>query len=417
MKIEYFLRELNGWLSLDIEEYINLIFQQEEHKITKIESLLDFPIKIISEYDKRTSISKPECLISGNYVEVLIQQELNLASNHKREIKISFLDNDNNKRQYNFWARAKIVSYDSSNNILLLEYNDELILIDDMCKIRELSSLTKIGDDISLYYLKKISTSEYEKFKIQYENTQKKIDEEIKHLLHHNFNNIKSSLTLICPKEYVNNLPLLREFELKYESNNNEESFTEITSRSGRSEESYKNENRSKKPKNSKSTDIFINEEEILNQIHKYKFNQIFVYKSIFKKDAEKLMRNIIKKNNYYINIIDSEEFKIILYGNNEADFNEEKNIIQKEYKLEKLNIVQNIDKSEIINLANSMKVKYIYFDKKCLYLIGEEKSISSFKTMLKVKLMYTKEIQKSNRENERIQKKITDIKKEYKIN
>ena len=35
---------------------------------------------------------------------------------------------------------------------------------------------------------------------------------------------------------------------------------------------------------------------------------------------------------------------------------------------------------------------------------------------MLKVKLMYTKEIQKSNRENECIQKKITDIKKEYKI-
>ena len=127
-------------------------------------------------------------------------------------------------------------------------------------------------------------------------------------------------------------------------------------------------------------------------------------------------MKNVIKKNKYYINIIDSEEFKIILYGNNEADFNEEKNMLQKEYKLEELNIEQNIDKSEIINLAKNMKVKYIYFGEKCLYLIGAEKSISSFKTMLKVKLMYTKEIQKSNRENECIQKKITDIKKEYKI-
>lgn len=413
MKIEYFLRELNGWVSLDIEEYINLVFQQEDHKITKIKSLLHYPIKIISEYDKRTSISKPECLISGNYVEVLIQQELNLVSNDSREIKISFLHNDNNKRQYNFWARAKIVSYDSNNNILLLEYNDKLILIDDMCKIRELSSLATIGDDISLYYLKKISTSEYEKFKTQYENTQKQIDEEISHLLHHNFNNIKSSLTFICPKEYSDNLPFLREFELKNETYNYEESITGITSRSGKSEESDKYENKSK---NSKSFEIIFNEEEILNQIHKYKFNQIFVYKSIFKKDAERLMKNVIKNNKYYINIIDSEEFKIILYGNNEADFNEEKNMLQKEYKLEELNIEQNIDKSEIINLAKNMKVKYIYFGEKCLYLIGAEKSISSFKTMLKVKLMYTKEIQKSNRENECIQKKITDIKKEYKI-
>jgi hypothetical protein len=62
------------------------------------------------------------------------------------------------------------------------------------------------------------------------------------------------------------------------------------------------------------------------------------------------------------------------------------------------------------------MKVKYIYFGKKTLYLVGDEKSINNIRTMLKVKSMYSKEIQKSNREVQNIQKKLTDIKKEYKI-
>ena len=154
----------------------------------------------------------------------------------------------------------------------------------------------------------------------------------------------------------------------------------------------------------------------MLNQISKYEFKQIFIYKSIFKKDAEKIMKSIIKKNKYLIINIDSEEFKIIIYGNNEADFNEEKKILEKQYKPELLDIEQTINKSEIIELTNRIKVKFIYFGKKTLYLVGDENSINSIRTMLKVKSMYSKEIQKSNREVQKIQKKLTDIKKEYKI-
>ena len=69
-----------------------------------------------------------------------------------------------------------------------------------------------------------------------------------------------------------------------------------------------------------------------------------------------------------------------------------------------------------MMELANEMKVKCIYFVKKSIYLIGDEKSINNFKALLKVKSMYTKEIQKSNRESQNIQKKLNDIKKEYKI-
>lgn len=415
MKIEYFLQELNGWLSLDIEEYINIIFKQEDLKINQIKSLVHFPIKIISDNNKITNDSKPECLTSGNYVEVLLQKELNLICNNKKQIKLSLKD-ENIKKIYNLWARAKIVSYESSSNILLLEYDDELLLIDDMNAIRSLSKVTTIEEDISIYYLKKITNSEYEKFKIEYENAKNDIDEEIKHLLYHTFNNIKSSLIFICPKTYISNVSYLKEFANKYESSNYEESNTGITSRSGRSEESDKIEINSRKSKNSKISDNIINEEEMLNQISKYEFKQIFIYKSIFKKDAEKIMKSIIKKNKYLIINIDSEEFKIIIYGNNESDFNEEKKILEKQYKPELLDIEQTINKSEIIELTNRIKVKFIYFGKKTLYLVGDEKSINSIRTMLKVKSMYSKEIQKSNREVQKIQKKLTDIKKEYKI-
>ncbi len=415
MKFEYFLQELNGWLSLDIEEYINLVFRQEELKINKIKSLVNVPIKIISENNRRNNDSKPENLISGNYVEVLIQKELNLICNNKKKIKLAVKDG-RNKKQYNLWARAKIVSYDSRRKMTLLEYDDEVLLIDDMCKIRPLSKLASLEDDISIYYLKKITTSEYEKFKKEFENVQKIIDEEIKYLLYHSFNNIKSSLIFICPKSYINNIPFLKQFENKYELSNYEESITGITSRSGISEESDKIDIKSRKSKKSKGSDFILNEEEMLNQINKYEFKHIFHYKSIFKKDVEKIMKSIIKKNKYYVINIDSEEFKIILYGNNEADFNEEKIIIEKEYKQERLDIEHITNKSEMMELANEMKVKCIYFVKKSIYLIGDEKSLNNFKAVLKVKSMYKKEIQKSNRESQNIQKKLNDIKKEYKI-
>ena len=415
MKFEYFLQELNGWLSLDIEEYINLIFRQEELKINKIKSLVNVPIKIISENNKRNNDSKPENLISGNYVEVLIQKELNLICNNKKKIKLAVKEG-RNKKQYNLWARAKIVSYDSRSKITLLEYDDEVLLIDDMCKMRPLSKLASLEDDICIYYLKKISTSEYEKFKKEFENVQNDIDEEIKYLLYHSFNNIKSSLIVICPKTYINNIPSLKQFENKYELSNYEESITGITSRSGISEESDKIDIKSRRSKKSKGSDFIFNEEEMLNQINKYEFKHIFYYKSIFKKDAEKIMKSIIKKNKYYIININSEEFKIILYGNNEADFNEEKVMIEKECKQERLDIEHIMNKSEMMELANEMKVKCIYFVKKNIYLIGDEKSINNFKAVLKVKSMYTKEIQKSNRESQNIQKKLNDIKKEYKI-
>lgn len=408
MKIEYYLSEIYAWLLFDIEDYINLIFKQEDQKIKKIKSLNHLPIKIILENEEITKEKLlPENLISGNYVEVFLQQELSLIGNTQKKGKISLISNENNRRPYDIWARAKIVSYDSINNILFLEYNEQLILIEDMNKIRPLSEQKKLKEDIGIFHIKKISNSEYEKFKSEYEKFKSEIEEEKQCFLYHNFNSIKSSLLFILPKRNFKNLLSIKELEEKYSNNEETNTNSGFSSRSGKSEESDKIKNFGK---------IYDEEDDILNQINKYKYTRTFVYKSYFKKDAEKILKTLIIKNKYYISLIDSEEFKIIIYGNDENDFNEEKNILEKEYKAYELKVDININKTELTDFAGKTKIKNIYFGKKIVYLIGEDKYISSFKAFISMKMMYSKEIQKSCKEKENIEKKLTNIKKEYKI-
>ena len=412
MKIEYFLKELNGWMCLTIGEYIDIIFRHEEARIKIIKSLKNIPIKILPDKEITSEIMKPEYLISGNYVEFLLKKELNLISNNSNKLSISTL-NENKKRQYDVWARAKIISYDNTNDLLLLEYNEELYLIDDMNNIRQLSKVTKLEEDIYIYYIKKLSNAEYDQFKYEYDNVEYQIEEEneeIQYLIYQNFNTITSSLLCVFPKKEINNFPILTELENKYKYQNFEESITNsgITSRSGKSEESDKNI--------SKKSNIFIDEEYMLNLINNHEFKESFIFKAFFKKDAEKNMKTFFKKAKYYITGIDGDEFKIIIYGNNENDFNEAKNHFEKEFNSKEISIDANINQNEIIDIANSAKVKYIYFDKKLLYLIGEEKPISNFETIFNMNIMYSKEIQKSYKENENIQKQLTDFKKEYKL-
>ena len=86
MRIEYFLREINGWICLDIEEYINLSLKIDDSKIKKIESLNDIPIKLILDNDEsfeKTNLEND--YISGNYVEILIKKELNLTLKNKKK--------------------------------------------------------------------------------------------------------------------------------------------------------------------------------------------------------------------------------------------------------------------------------------------------------------------------------------------
>ena len=419
MRIEYFLREINGWICLDIEEYINLSLKIDDSKIKKIESLNDIPIKLILDNDEsfeKTNLEND--YISGNYVEVLIKKELNLTLKNKKKIIITTSNKENNKKIYEVWARAKIIDY--TNNILFLQYDDEeLELIDDdnTHTIRPLSKPKILENDISITYIKKITNTEYDKFKLEYEILESKIEEEKKCLLYQHFDPIKSSLLFVCPKSEINNFIFLKEIEdkYKYKYYNNDDTNTNscITSRSGRSEESDKYENKSRLFKNS---NIIFDEDYILNEINKYENKKSFVYNSVFQKDAEKDLKNIIKKNKYYIVNLDSDEFKIIIYGNNKNDFNEEINYFDKEYKSQEIKIDSSIDIKEMNDSAKATNIKYIYFGKQFIYLIGEEKSIFNFQAVINMNEMYSKEIQKSCRQKYNIQKQLNDFKKQYKI-
>ena len=101
----------------------------------------------------------------------------------------------------------------------------------------------------------------------------------------------------------------------------------------GNSEENNSRSNNIEKSDKNKKSNGLNGEEDILNEINKFQYKKTFAYKSFFKKDSEKILKSIIKKNQYFISVLDSEEFKIIIYGNDEKDFNEEKGVLEKEYK------------------------------------------------------------------------------------
>lgn len=417
--MEYYLREISAWICLDIAEFIYLFVKIDDSKIKKIKSLNNTPIRII--YDNNVSFEKInlERYISGNYVEVLIKKELNLTVKSEKKLIIATSYIENNTKIYEIWAQAKIISYDSINNILFLEYNEELILIDDDItnKIRPLSKPKILENDLSIYYIKKITNNEYNKFKLEYEILESKIEEEKKYLLYQNFDPIKSSLLFVCPKCEISNFIYLKEFEDKYKykclNNDDTNANSCITSRSGRSEESDKYENKSRLSKNS---NIIFDEDYVLNEINKYDYKKSFVYNSLFQKDAEKDLKNIIKKNKFYIIFLDSEEFKIIIYGNNEKDFNEEINYFDKEYKSQEIKIESEINIKEMTDSAKAANIKYIYFAKQFIYLIGEEKSISNFQAVINMNEMYWKELQKSYKEKDDIQKQLSNFKRQHKI-
>ena len=407
MRIEYFLPQFNGWLCLNIDDIINLFFKQDDLKIKKI--ALNSQINIIL----KDEFSNPENIISGNYVEVVLQKELNLKAHNLKEMNISISNDNNNKNNYNIWVVAKIISYDFKNNILLLEYDDELIPIDDMNKIRPLSEVKCLEEEILIYYIKRVSNKEYEKLREEFEILIKEVVEEKKYLYYQNLDFIKSSLFCFFPKNNINNFNAIKEIENKYELLNFDDEITNGNTNSIITSRSEESENKSRK---SKISNFLVDDEEILNEISKYEFKQIFLYKSLFKKDAEIILKDIIKKNKFHINTIDTDEFKIIIYGKNDKEFKEEKSMLEKGYVAKELNIDSSMNKNEMNELALSSNVKYIYFEKNYIYLIGEEKNISNFEAVYNMNAMYYKEIQKNNKEKKKIQRQITDIKKEYKI-
>ena len=422
-EFEYFIPELNGWIYLTLETYFSLLILQEDSSFIKIKIPKNLPL---SPKDSIIKTVSSEILIPGNFIEVKITQELSLECNPKNgRIQLSS-EKLKPGLNYDIWYRGKIISYDENSKLLFVEINDNIEIIDNMEMIRPLKEIKYTKNDLLAYFVKQILNKEFETIK---NDIEKKCEENNNNNIEENWNQIydinydikNSYLYCIANKEYFKNISILKKYEEKSKKKLNEEHYTNsdfsnpnsnnnligIKSPSGRSENSDYN--------NSSNKNIII-EQGNKDEINNYKFKQSFNYKDVFRKNIEEEFDEIIKNCKYFMGKNYENKFEVILCSNDEDDFNEEKNIIEKKYKEVKLEYDDYVNKTEITDLATKSKVKFINIEKKNIYLIGEEKNIKSFKAVLNLKKKYSKEIQKESKEKDDIQKELQSLKKKHKF-
>ena len=412
--IEYFITRLNGWLSISLETYLSLLFSQEENKFSKIKIPKGMPIKAIEP----DSTNNDELILSpGNFVEVLIKQNLILDTNNKNgQIQISNLSNDQKSlKEYDVWTRGKIISNDTDSKLLFIEINDKIEIIDDMSLVRPLKEIRTTSSDFVAYYIKQISNSGYNSIKEEFDKLMNANSNNNK-LFYIKYDIIKSSLLCFGNKNDLNNLLLLNKQEEKYKKNNNND---EQNNNSDSNPNSNNNLLGIKGPsRESEDSDkkIIIVDDEKQNEINECKYKTSFTYREKFKKDLEKDFAEIFQNCRYYIGKNNDNNFDVVVYGNNEDEYLKEKNICEKKYKQVKLDSDTPLNKNELNDLAMKSKVKYINIEKKSIYLVGEEKCINNFKTVWEMTKKYSKEIQKTSKENESIQRELQTFKKKHNL-
>ena len=412
--IEYFITRLNGWLSISLETYLSLLFSQEENKFSKIKIPKGMPIKAIEPDNS----DKGELSLSpGNFVEVLIKQNLILDTNNKNgQIQISNLNNDQkNLKEYDVWTRGKIISNDTDSKLLFIEINDKIEIIDDMSLVRPLKEIKTTSTDFVAYYIKQISNSGYNSIK-----------EELDKLMNANSNNnklfyikydiIKSSLLCFGNKNDLNNLLLLNKQEEKYKKNNNNEEQNNNSDSNPNSNNNLLGVKGPSRESEDSDKKIIIVDDEKQNEINECKYKTSFTYREKFRKDLEKDFAEIFQNCRYFVGKNNDNNFDVVVYGNNENEYLKEKNICEKKYKQVKLDSDTPLNKNEINDLAMKSKVKYINIEKKSIYLVGEEKCINNFKTVWEMTKKYSKEIQKTSKENESIQRELQTFKKKHNL-
>ena len=412
--VEYFIPRLNGWLSLSLDTYISLLFSQEDKKFCKIKIPKGLPLTI-SEKDSKTQ--EELSLVPGNFIEVLIKQNLILETNNKKgQIQIANLNNNQKEsKSYDVWTRAKIISNDTNSKLLFVELNDQIIIIDNMELVRSLKEIRPTENTLLAYNLKQISNNEYNLIKEEFEQLLLKNSNNNK-LLYIKYDVINTSLLCFGNKDDLSNLLLLKQHEKKNKKMNGEEQNTN-------SDFSNPNSNNNligvKIPAgnsdNGMGKDIIL-DNDIKNEINEYKYKKCFTYRDKFKKDIEKNLEELFQKTKYYVSKNNDNNFDIIVYGNNEDDFMEEKNNFEKKYKQVKLENDMVLNRNEVNDLAMKSKIKFVNVEKKNIYLVGEEKNINNFRTLWEINKKYSKEIQKTSKENENIQKELQTFKKKLKI-
>ena len=419
---EYFLPQLNGWLPLSLEAYLALLFPREEPKFSKIK--IPKGLTLSPKVSQSQNIAE-SMLLAGNFIEVKINQNLFLETN-QRNGRIEFIQNSEKNSYsipYDIWYKAKIISYDNNSKLLFVEINDNIEIIDNLDLIRSLKEIKYIKNDLLAFNIKQVQKNEFDLLKNELDkifNNNNNEDKEKEELYEITYDIKNLSLSLIGNKDILKNISLLKQYEQRYKKNiydepntnsdfsnpNSNNNLIGIKSPSGRSETSEKNN----------SNKNIILEKDLKEEINNYKYKQSFTYRAKFKKDIEKEAEKLFQNCRYSIGKNYDNNFDITIYGNDEDEFNEEKNTFEKQYKQEMIDCDTTIDMNEIKDLADKSKVKFINLEKRCLYLVGEEKNINNFKMVWNIKKEYSKEIQKESKEKDEIIKEIQSVKKKHKI-
>ena len=423
-EFEYFIPQLNGWIPLSLEAYLSLLFSKEDTSFSKIKIPKGLPL---CPKDPSPQKIPENMLLPGNFIETKISQKLFLETNPKNG-RIQLITNSvksESASNYEAWYRAKIISYDDNSKLLFVEINENIEIIDNLDLIRPLKEVKYTKNELVAYNIKSIQKSDYEKIKGEIDkiNNNTELDESnstSNKIIEIHYSEKHSSLSCIGSKDLFRKISILKQYEQRNKKNISEEPNTNsdfsnpnsnknligIKSPSGRSETSdYNNSNKN-----------IILEKELKEEINNYKFKETFTYRDKFKKDIEKEAEELIQNCKYYIGKKYENNFDITIYGNDEQDFNEEKNIFEKQYKQVMLDLDDAVDKKEIEDLATKSKIKFFFIEKKCLYLVGEEKNINSFKAVWNLTNQYSKEIQKNFKENEELKKEIKSIKNKHKL-
>ena len=419
---EYFLPQLNGWLPLSLEAYLALLFPREEPKFSKIK--IPKGLTLSPKVSQSQNIAE-SMLLAGNFIEVKINQNLFLETN-QRNGRIEFIQNSEKNSYsipYDIWYKAKIISYDNNSKLLFVEINDNIEIIDNLDLIRPLKEIKYIKNDLLAFNIKQVQKNEFDLLKNELDkifNNNNNEDKEKEELYEITYDIKNLSLSLIGNKDILKNISLLKQYEQRYKKNiydepntnsdfsnpNSNNNLIGIKSPSGRSETSEKNN----------SNKNIILEKDLKEEINNYKYKQSFTYRAKFKKDIEKEAEKLFQNCRYSIGKNYDNNFDITIYGNDEDEFNEEKNTFEKQYRQEMIDCDTTIDMNEIKDLADKSKVKFINLEKRCLYLVGEEKNINNFKMVWNIKKEYSKEIQKESKEKDEIIKEIQSVKKKHKI-
>ena len=423
-EFEYFIPQLNGWIPLSLEAYLSLLFSKEDLSFSKIKIPKGLPL---CPKDPSPQKIPENMLLPGNFIEAKLNQNLFLETNPKNG-RIQIITNSiksESASNYEAWYRAKIISYDDNSKLLFVEINENIEIIDNLDLIRPLKEVKYTKNELLAYNIKSIQKTDYEKIKGEIDkiNNDTEIEESnstLNKISEIQYNAKDLSLAFIGSKDLFRKISILKQYEQRNKKNISEEPNTNsdfsnpnsnknligIKSPSGRSETSdYNNSNKN-----------IILEKELKEEINNYKFKETFTFRDKFKKDIEKEAEDLIQNCKYYIGKKYENNFDITIYGNDEQDFNEEKNIFEKQYKQVMLDLDDAVDKKEIEDLATKSKIKFFFIEKKCLYLVGEEKNINSFKAVWNLTNQYSKEIQKNFKENEELKKEIKSIKNKHKL-